>query len=75
MRLATIFRETVASEFKELGGWIAFIAGTLAFSDPTLLDPNVVGVREGPDDPVRLLPDHRHRRIPARAGDAKDVGP
>jgi LysR family hydrogen peroxide-inducible transcriptional activator len=45
MRLAAIFRETVASEFKGLAGWIALITGTLAFSDPTLLDPNVVESR------------------------------
>ena len=45
MHLAATFRETVASEFKGLAGWIAFITGVLAFSDPTLLDPNVVESR------------------------------
>jgi LysR family hydrogen peroxide-inducible transcriptional activator len=46
MRLATIFRETVASEFKGLAEWILFITGILAFFDPALLDPSVVQTRE-----------------------------
>jgi len=46
MRLATIFRETVASEFKGLAEWILFITGILAFFDPALLDPSVVQTTE-----------------------------
>jgi len=46
MRLATIFRETIASEFKGLAEWILFITGILAFFDPALLDPSVVQTRE-----------------------------
>jgi DNA-binding transcriptional LysR family regulator len=46
MRLATIFRETVASDFKGLAEWIFFITGILAFFDPTLLDANVVQTRK-----------------------------
>ncbi|MGC1345327.1 MAG: LysR substrate-binding domain-containing protein, partial [Methyloceanibacter sp.] len=45
-RLATIFRETVASEFKGLAEWILFITGILAFLDPAFLDPSVVQTRE-----------------------------
>jgi hypothetical protein len=46
MGLATIFRETLASEFKGLVEWILFFPGILAFFDPAFLDPSAVQTRE-----------------------------